>query len=175
MLKYAKWIVLSSLLCVPLTAAADMNVAKAYIPSAQEVGSGRLNFLFWDVYDATLYAPNGTWDAEQPYALSLAYLMELEGKDIAERSVEEMRNQGFTDEVKLASWYQQMEAIFPNVDETTTLTGIHDQNGYAVFYRNDTRIGIIQDTEFTDRFFAIWLSQDTAAPDLRDKLLGLAQ
>lgn len=157
-----------------------LGVAPAYaiqnvfdhIPTAQKVGQGRMTYLFWDVYDATLYAPDGIWNSEKPFALELSYLRELKGKKIADRSVEEIRNQGFRDEVKLATWHAQMRNIFPNVTDGDTLTGIYTENGEAVFYKDSAEVGRIKDAEFSRAFFNIWLSEKTTEPGLRRKLLG---
>ena len=148
---------------------------RSHVPKAQKVGEGRLTYMFWDVYDATLYAPQGDWNNDQPFALQLSYLREIEGKKIADRSAEEMRNQGIDDEVKLAAWHTQMRKIFPDVDEGVRLTGIHTDKGEAVFYRDNEEIGRINDPEFSRAFFDIWLNGKTSSPDLRRKLLGARQ
>ncbi len=155
-----------------ITPAYATQQIRTHIPSAQKVGQGRLTYLMWDVYDAALFAPQGTWKKDQPFALQLSYLRKIEGKKIADRSVEEMRGQGIADEVKLATWHTQMRKIFPNVDEGITLTGVYTQKGETVFYKDSTEIGRIQDAEFSKAFFGIWLNEKTSAPDLRRKLLG---
>lgn len=155
-----------------ITPAHALDHIRGFVPEAQKVGEGRLSYLFWDVYDATLYAPEGEWQVDRPFALQLSYLREIEGKKIADRSVEEIREQGFTDEVKLATWHAQMRKIFPNVDKGMTLTGVYTGNGETVFYHDNEEVGRIKSSEFSRAFFNIWLSEDTSAPDLRRKLLG---
>lgn len=155
-----------------ITPAYALDHIEKFVPQAEKVGQGRLTYMFWDVYDAALYAPGGAWQEGRPFALQLSYLRELEGKKIADRSVEEMRNQGFNDEVKLATWHAQMKNIFPDVDKGIILTGVHTKTGEAVFYLDKTEIGRINDPEFSKAFFNIWLSEKTSAPDLRRKLLG---
>ena len=155
-----------------ITPAYAMQQIRTHIPTAQKVGQGRLTYLLWDVYDATLYAPQGSWQKDKPFALELSYLREIEGKKIADRSIEEMRNQGMTDEVKLATWHAQMRKIFPDVDAGVRLTGVYTKKGEAVFYKNDREIGRISDPKFSKAFFDIWLNEKTSAPDLRRKLLG---
>lgn len=155
-----------------ITPAYAINHIRAHIPQAQKVGEGRMSVMFWDVYDATLYAPQGTWQEKEPFALQLSYLRNLEGKKIADRSVEEIRAQGFKDEVKLATWHAQMRKIFPDVDDGITLTGVNTKIGETVFYMDNIEIGRIKDPEFSKAFFNIWLSEKTSAPDLRRKLLG---
>lgn len=148
------------------------NHIRVSVPNAQKVGEGRLSYLLWDIYDATLYAPEGKWEANKPFALKLSYLRTLDGEKIADRSAEEMRNQGFTDEVKLAAWHEQMSKIFPDVDEGVSLTGVYTEDKSAVFYKDDVEIGRINDPEFSEAFFGIWLNEETTAPSLRQKLLG---
>jgi hypothetical protein len=158
-------------LCFSLAVNAK-EVIDDYISDAQVVGEGRLTYLFWDVYDASLIAPKGEWKNDKPFALKLTYLRKLEGKKIAERSIQEMRGQGINDEVKLATWHSQMINIFPDVDDGYQLMGIRDQQANTLFYHDNMLIGRIDDAEFTQAFFDIWLSDKTSEPKVRRKLLG---
>ncbi|MEM7043419.1 MAG: chalcone isomerase family protein [Pseudomonadota bacterium] len=155
-------------------ASADLRTARLQIPDAELVGEGRLKFLFWSVFDATLYAPDGVWSDDKPFALSLSYLRDLEGKSIVEASIDEMRKQGMTDDATLQRWGEQMAGIFLDVDDRTTLTGVVDENGDALFYRNGEPAGAIRDPEFSRRFFDIWLGEKTSNPELRAQLIGSA-
>lgn len=143
-----------------------------HVPDAEKIGSGRMTYMVWNVYDATLFAPNGDWSPNKPFALTLSYLRSLNGKDIAHRSVEEIRKQGFQDEVKLAAWYSRLKDVFPDVKNGTTLTGVYTPNAHTRFYHNGKEIGTIYDPEFGKYFFGIWLAKTTPAPELRRKLLG---
>lgn len=144
------------------------------IPDAEIVGAGRLTFAFWDVYDATLYAPQGEFTGGRPFALSIQYMREIEGGDIADRSVQEMRGQGFSDEERLARWNAEMKNIFPDVRNGSVLTAIFLPGGKTFFYYGNKPIGHIADAEFTRRFADIWLSEKTSEPALRRRLLGLS-
>ena len=136
------------------------------------VGEARMKVLLWKIYDARLYAPNGTWSKEAPYALSLTYLMDLEGERIAERSVQEMRKQGLSDEVTLARWYELLAEIIPNVREQNEIVGLANGKGATQFYLDGEEIGSIPEPAFTEAFFAIWLGEGSSEPELRDQLLG---
>ena len=149
------------------------DVAQKYVPNAAQVGTGRLSVVFWDVYDATLYAPNGKWNADTPYALSIDYFREIEGTDIADRSTEEIRKQGFADETTLDSWQEKMRGIFPNVKNGANITAVFTAQKSTIFYANGKPIGSIKDASFSTQFFNIWLSEKTSEPALRKKLLGL--
>lgn len=177
--KELSWVVLAlSIMLAPFKTFATASPSPpsfiaAQIENAQEVGSGRMHYLLWDLYDAVLYAPGGTFRAEEPAALSLTYLRDLDGGKIADKSIELMRAQGPLDEMTAQAWRQDMAAIFPDVHRGTNLTGVLDGKGGTIFYSNGRKIGAIGDPAFGARFFAIWLGPQTTAPDLRAALLGL--
>jgi hypothetical protein len=153
----------------------DAKAVSTYIENPKPVGEARLEVMFWDIYDAQLIAPDGKFDPQKPFALSLTYLRDFKGKSIASRSIDEMRKQGMTDEVKLAKWYEKMEQVFPNVNEGENLTGVVDSAANSHFYFNDQKVGTISDPEFSQWFFNIWLSEKTSEPEIREQLLGSAR
>lgn len=153
-------------------APANIDAIRGNVPHAEVVGTGRMTFLLWDLYDATLHAPDGNWDADAPYALTLSYLRDLRGRSIALTSTEEIRRLGEVEEGRIESWREQMEAIFPDVSDGVSLTGIRDEAGSALFYRDSALIGRVDDPDFSRLFFGIWLDERTIAPDLRAELLG---
>lgn len=171
MRKIFTFFVLLFLSASPVTAS---DVVQKHVPGAKQVGTGRLSILFWDVYDATLYAPEGKWDSRRSYALSIDYFREINGADIAKRSAEEIRKQGFSDEAKLSMWQAQMREIFPDVKNGSELTAVFTSQKSTDFYSDGAHIGSIKGAEFGTYFFNIWLSENTSEPELRRKLLGLS-
>lgn len=161
--------------CLIPVHAAQANM-DAYMPKkvgkADLVGQGLYSFMFWDLYIARLYAPDGELHKNKAFALELEYLRNLSGRKIADKSIEEIRKQGFNDEVRLADWHNQIQAIFPDVENGDILTGVSSPMGETIFYQNGTEIGRVKDPEFTKCFFDIWLSDKTSAPELRMSLLG---
>ena len=150
------------------------DVFISVVPQASIVGRGTLSYAFWNIYDATLYAPDGRLDRTQPFALSLHYHRALNGHDIADRTVKEIRKQGFDDEIRLAAWNAQLKTIFPDVVRGTTLSAIHHPGQGTVFYKDDTVIGTVRGDDFATAFFDIWLGDGTSHPALRRALLGLS-
>lgn len=164
---------LGALLLCAQTALGTEKILAA-VPGASVVGRGVLSYAFWDVYKATLYAPDGKFDPRKPFALSIEYFVSINGHDIANRSTQEMRKQGFGDEVKLAAWNAQMKAIFPDVRNGTVLSAVYIPGKNTVFFRGDTIIGSIEGDDFGQLFFGIWLDEKTSEPKLRRALLGLS-
>ena len=159
---------------VATTLKVDANTLSNFIEKPQKVGEARLSVLFWDIYDAELVAPQGKYSEDAPFALSLKYLRDFEGDDIASRSVDEMRKLGMTDEIKLAKWYQKMQQLFPDVKEGQTITGVVDAQQVSHFFIDEQSLGQVNDKEFSQWFFNIWLSEKTSEPKMRAKLLGLS-
>ncbi len=155
-------------------AQANLNLARQVLEQPAVVGQARLTVLFFKIYDATLYAPKGQYRADQPFVLTLRYLREFEGEKIAQRTVDEMRKQGFSNEAKLVLWLRAMNALFPDVGPGVELSAVRLASGATDFYRGDQRIGQVADPEFGRQFFAIWLGEKTSEPAMRRQLLKLA-
>lgn len=160
------------MLCLHTTAHAKQPITH-YIPTAQLVGEGTLTFAFFDVYSAQLYAPSGTFAPDKPFAISLRYLRDIDGNDIAERSVEEIRRQGVVNGQSLTEWGAKMKTIFPNVQHGTVLSAVFYPGKKTVFFQGNKMIGAIEDAGFTRAFADIWLSQKTSEPELRKELLNI--
>ena len=63
-----------------------------------------------------------------------------------------------------------MQQVFPDVRPGDHLLGVHGGDGVH-FYQENRLLGQIDDVDFADAFFAIWLDERTSAPELRAALL----
>ena len=144
------------------------------ISGAELVGHAQMDYLFWDVYQAYLYAPRGEWRSQPPYALSLHYQRSFSAGSIADKTIELMRGQsGKIPARLLEKWRRQMVEVFPDVQKGSVITGIYLPQGRSLFYGKDGRfLGEISGKRFGERFFAIWLGPETPEPALRKKLIG---
>jgi hypothetical protein len=151
------------------------NYIKKYVPKAAEVGSGTLSVFLIDVYDVGLYAPQGQWASNKPFALTINYLIDVKSKDIAKESIRIIRKQANHSEAALAKWHTELMRAIPDVKAGDTITGIRTTDGHTIFYKNAEMLSKIDDKDFTDAFFSIWLSQQAENKTLRNKLLKGAQ
>lgn len=142
------------------------------LPDATLVGEARLKVLFWDVFDARLYAADGQLDRDRPFALALTYLRDFKGRRIVETTLEEMSRQGALSSAERTRWEKQLSSLIPDVADGTTITGVRDDNGHTLFYRDGEALGRIEDEAFTRAFFDIWLGEKASRPELRQALLG---
>ena len=135
-------------------------------------GDAIMRFFGMKVYDIRLWTSSRTISMEQPFALELVYDLSIKGRDIASRSVKEMRMQGWNDEARLKRWGDEMNRIFPDIAQGDALIGVSIPGKEARFYSRDKLIAVIADPEFSRAFFDIWLSEKTSEPKLRKKLIG---
>lgn len=149
--------------------------ADAAVPTAKTLaplGEGTMRFALFRVYDVRLWSASKPFSYADLFALELTYHMNFKGHDIADRSVKEMRGQGYNDEAKLKRWGEEMTKIFPDIAKGDTLIGVNVPGKETRFYTRDKFIAAVPDPEFTRAFFDIWLSEKTSAPGVREKLLG---
>lgn len=157
------------------SAQADESTANRHIQNADLVGEARLKVMFWNIFDAQLFAPDGQYSESRPFALSLSYLRQLDSRKLVDSTIEEMAGQGRFDSQELAKWEAELNEIFPDVDKNTTITGVRDENGHTLFYQNGQPIGKIANERFTRGFFDIWLGESSSQPELRKRLLSIQQ
>ncbi len=145
------------------------------IPGAVFSGATRMRFLGFDVYDAALWVAPGFQAAQygqSPLILELTYLRSLNGRSIAQRSIDEMRRAGSFNAEQEARWLAAMQTVFPDVKAGDRITGVHNPLTGARFWLNGLARAPIADPEFSRLFFGIWLSSATSEPKLRSALLA---
>jgi hypothetical protein len=130
-------------------------------------GNGEFRRFGFLVYETTLWA--GDDPQRPPLMLRLEYKRNIAGVDIAEASVKEMRRT-VADETRLREWGERMARIFPDVKPGDHIVGHHLGDG-AVFMQGERLLGRIDEPDFAQAFFGIWLDPRTSAPELRAALL----
>jgi hypothetical protein len=151
---------------------------KDALPQSQLVGKGRLTVWGFQVYDARLWAPAGFAAdsfASSPLALELAYLRDFAAKDVAERSLQEMRRSQAVTDAQAARWRAELLRVIPDVSRGDRILGLHRPGVGAALWVNGKSSGEVRDAEFARLFFGIWLSPKTSEPKLRDALLAGAR
>lgn len=145
------------------------------VPGAEPTAPVRMTVWGFDVYDAKLWARPGFAPAQyvrHPFALELQYLRGLKGEAIAQRSLDEMKRQGPINALQSQAWLKAMQALFPDVQKGDRITGVHKPEQGAEFWVNERLLGQVNDPQFAQLFFGIWLSPQSSAPEVRKALLA---
>lgn len=159
----------------PAQASTAESTASAALSGQQVVGSSLFRYWGFEVYQATLHAGAG-FDArrfeQQRFGLALQYRRAFKGGDIAQRSIDEMQAIAPLTAQQVNDWRAAMRRAFPDVKAGDELLGVHVPGSGARFYFNGQLHATVDDPAFSARFFGIWLSPDTSAPQLRTALIA---
>jgi len=172
-------LLLCAALAAPLPGAASEVAAPAglQLPGARLAGEGELRWWGLRLYRAQLWTGPG-FEAQRfarhPFALELHYLRDFRARDIAQRSIEEMRRAGDLADADARRWERALAQLLPDVRAGDRIMGVHQPGGGAAFVVNGRPVGGIDEPAFAQRFFAIWLGPATSEPGLRAALLGNA-
>jgi len=144
------------------------------LPDARLSGQGTFRWFGIKIYDAALWVGStGYQPASAKFILNLSYARELHGERIAQASIDEIRQLGLGSTVQQVVWLSKMKGLFPDVREGSQISGVYIPNQGARFYLDGKLLGEIEDVEFAQAFFAIWLDPRTSASSLRKQLLAI--
>ena len=115
------------------------------MPQARLAGSGTYTFFTMKIYAAELWVGPQGYAPAAPFALDLRYARKLDGRKIAEASVEQMEKIGAGSPAQRKAWLQKMLAIFPDVHEGSHITGIFVPDEGARFYLDGKPLASIND------------------------------
>ncbi len=145
------------------------------LPGAVWSGTARMRFFGLAIYDAALWVAPGFSAGryvQSPLALQLTYLRSLNGRSIAQRSLEEMRRGGPLTPAQEQRWLAAMQEAFPDVQSGDRITGLHQPGVGARFWFNGQPRALVRDPDFSRLFFGIWLADFSSEPALRVALLA---
>ena len=141
----------------------------------RKCGAARLKVLFWDIYESSLYTPDGTWsEGIRPLRLDIRYLRAISALDLVKQTGKEWAEQGKSSPQHMV-WQGELLSIWPDVTEGDVISLAIDPSGVSTFLFNGNAIGTIGDPQFGEDFAGIWLSPDTTRPALRRQLIGEAE
>ncbi|HSN71596.1 MAG TPA: chalcone isomerase family protein [Steroidobacteraceae bacterium] len=165
-------------------AVAGANVASASLPAAvadgeyglAEVGSGKLSFFGFSIYDASLWTADGEFAgfvAGRPVALSLWYKRAFSRSELLDITRKAWERLGTGSQAQRAGWLEQLEAVWNDVDPGDNMTAVVLPGRETRFYDQTGFKGRIDDPELGPAFLGIWLDRESVVGDLRAELLGL--
>jgi len=156
-----------------------------------KIGSGKMHFMFWHLYNAEFYAKNGTFQNNTyPQALKLTYQRDIKKTDFIDATKDQWNKLRKLDKhinipIELQElWIAKLHTILTNIQTNDTILLVVNEKKESQFFlkkRNPEKnvhnthykkIGIIKHSEFGPYFLSIWLSTYTSEPKLRKKLIG---
>ncbi len=139
-------------------------------------GTGQLRFFGFKAYDATLWSMqtgrSNPLLGSETFALEIAYAASVTGEEISRVSLVEMSRLRSVSPERVQTWNAQLLKAFPSVKSGDRLTGVMIPRQGVRFFFNGRLTAEVNDPEFAEAFFAIWLDEKTRRPELRKALLG---
>ncbi len=142
---------------------------KNFIP----IGQTTFTVLFWDIYTSQLYTTSGEYPlrgGNDNLLFDINYLTGIESEDLIKRTVEQWQHLDIPED-KYQVYLPMLKGMWPDIQEGDNLSILIEQDR-SVFYFNKQYLGIIDDAKFGEMFLAIWLSEKTSQPSLRNELLS---
>jgi hypothetical protein len=149
------------------------NIA-AYVGNNPPLGSGCVTLLRIKLYDLTVWTKAKHWSWNTTFVLQLKYARNFSRDEIVDASIEEINRVNRLDETTKFQYRKIFENIFPDVKEGDTISAVYSPSNPLIFYYNDTKIGVIKNTDLAHKFLDIWLGNETRDPDLRNSILKLS-
>jgi hypothetical protein len=164
------------------TATANPNTSPNNLPPApisqnnSRLGQSTYDWFLVKLYTAELWAPTPVQSMDQlwqtPFALSLTYDIRIKPAKLAQVTLEQMEHQAPVAPDVAERWVQQLTQLYPPIAKGTTLIGLYNPAGRMALYCDGKLLGEIQDSDFSKRFFQIWLDARSSYPKNRLQLLG---
>ncbi|WP_332705572.1 chalcone isomerase family protein [Plesiomonas shigelloides] len=164
-----------SLLALGLFLVCGFSSALYALPTQQlkPVGQGTMNWLWADIYSATLLNRSGVYQHNvYPVALSISYFTDIDDEDLISATRDEWERLAIQTPAVRERWLTQLEQIWPDIRAYDTLTFYATSADSAEFYHNAQRIGQVRSPQFSPSFLAIWLSDNSLKPALTRQLKG---
>ena len=158
-----------------LQGAARGDAMSQIMPTAKRVGIARFKVIFFKIYDAELFAPNGSFRRNGPYALRLTYLINARKDRIISSTVKEMKRQKAASKAVIESWIPLMERHFISMDEGSQADFIYTGDGRLLITANGRVISEITDGAFITALMDVWLGPKVRDKAFQDSLMGRAE
>tara|TARA_B100000579_G_C22817794_1_gene848873 strand:+ start:878 stop:1393 length:516 start_codon:yes stop_codon:yes gene_type:complete len=136
------------------------------------VGEAQLRVFFFRIYDSSIYTSSGSYEGVKPgLALKIEYRRAIDGDEFISRTGEEWEKLGLlSDESR--KWLAKLEEFLPSVIRGDVIILKVGDNLESIFYYNSEWIGEVKNTQFTEDFLSIWLSEESSYPKLQQQLIG---
>ena len=158
----------------------------ANLPQARLLGEGDFRWFGMRIYRAQLWV-SPSWPQaqqasappawqQQPLVLHIEYYRAIERGQFVQATMQEIERlygTQFPDE-RLAQWASALTAMWRDVQQGDVLSAWYQPGRGCRFYDQHGPLGELDDTDFADAFFSIWLHPQARDGRLRRQLLGQA-
>lgn len=173
MLKRAFVFVLLLMMAPAVAAAVEKPPELGDRPDAAAiVGAASFRVLFWRIFDASLWSPDGVFDWNAPFALSLTYQRDFTAQQLTAKTVEEMARQSGEPSKTFDRFGSEFMGCIDDVKAGDRITALSEGASKARLFVNGTERCALERPELRRQFFGIWLASNSAFPEETARLIG---
>jgi hypothetical protein len=165
---------LAALLALPAQANEAQASPVEIEPSLRQVGQAEFRYLFWDIFDASLYAAGQTFSWQAPFALSLEYRRDFSAEDLTKETIKSLDRMTDWPQAELATFRTTLARCMANVRDGDRFTAVSPDADTAVLFLNGKERCRLEKSNIRRDYFSIWLSANGDFPEETRKLLGTA-
>jgi hypothetical protein len=161
------------ILCFTIFMLIHSSVTRAQdISSLRLVGQGAMSWMFMDIYHASLYSTDGTYQrSAYPQALKINYKKNISKARLIQATKDQWKKLSVTNQ-RYQPWINDLNRLWPDIKKGDNLTFFIEESGNGYFHHNGKLIGGVDSDDFAAAFLSIWLSENTTQPKLRKQLMG---
>jgi len=142
------------------------------MPEARLIGTADFNWLFWDLFDASLWSADGLFSWDRPFALSLTYRTDFSGGELTQSTVEELERVTDWSDSDLAAFRNRIASCMADVQAGDRFTAMGPDPDTVVLYLNSEERCQLSGTGLRRDYFGIWLSKKSRFPMKSRELTG---
>ena len=146
-----------------------------YVPNAALVGKAEFKVMFFTIYEASLFAPNGEFNRSKPFALRINYLVDADKSRLVDNSISEMKRQKSASGERLERWEKLMNEYFFDIKENDIAYMVHNADRSLTIWTNDQAPVTIEDKAFARAFLNIWVGRKPRDEEFQSQLFGQNQ
>ncbi|ACT59012.1 chalcone isomerase family protein [Hirschia baltica] len=150
----------------------DPAISKPTTSDMKLVGTAKYYFGPFKLYDAALLSEDGRYSKENRFDLTLTYARDISATKLANASIIEMARLTGKTEEELEHLRSPLESCFGDVEKGVVITGQKLSADKTNFFKNGELTCQMQESDFSDAFFAIWLDPNGRYPSKTSSLIG---
>ena len=157
---------LTLLVVFSLPVCGEINHQEAHVL----IGEAKLKFFIWPVYEARLFSNKKdlTYPDSLPFTLELTYKRAISRQNLLD---ETLRQWEVMNIIPDGTWLQFLHETLPDVSKNDVISMNVNSDWKSTLYFNGEIIGALEESNFSKAFAAIWLSEQSNRPKLRNDLL----
>lgn len=145
---------------------------RAVIPAPKPIGEATFSWLFWDLFDGSLWSTDGKFAWDKPFALTLTYRTNFSAGELTDQTISELdRLTNWSDET-LAAFSSEVSRCMADVSNGDRFTATGTIPDRVVLYLNGQERCALEKPGLRGQFFRIWLSDNSKFPAKSRQLTG---